>query len=86
MDILRGKACVKEFDVTAITETWIFLANKHFLPECEIVGYQMFQQDRKGKGGEGEALYVSNSLKYSINSSIKADADSESHLRSKGKN
>ncbi len=38
IDLLRGKACVEEFDVMAITETWVDTVNKNFLSEYEIDG------------------------------------------------
>ncbi len=40
INLLRGKTCVEEFDVMAITETWVDTANKNFLSEYEIDGYQ----------------------------------------------
>ncbi len=49
VDLLRGNACVEEFDLTAITETWVDTANKDFMSEYEIHGYQMFHKDRKGQ-------------------------------------
>ncbi len=36
IDLLKGKECVEEFDVMAITETWVDTANKNFLSEYEI--------------------------------------------------
>ncbi len=47
MKTTRGKkTCVEEFDVMAITETWVDTANKNFLSEYDIEGYQMFHKDR----------------------------------------
>ncbi len=48
-----GKACVEGFDVIVITETWVDVANKNFMSELEIAGYQMFHSDRKGRAGGG---------------------------------
>ena len=53
IDLLRGKACVEEFDVIALTETWIDTGSKNFLSEYEIEGCQLFHEDRKEGGEEG---------------------------------
>ncbi len=36
IDLLRGKACVEEFGIIALTETWIDTASKNYLSEYEI--------------------------------------------------
>ncbi len=51
---MRGKACVEEFDIIAITETWIDTASKNYLSEYEIEGYQLFHEDRKGRASRRE--------------------------------
>ncbi len=38
MDLLREKACVEQFDIIALTETWMNTASKNFLLEYEIEG------------------------------------------------
>lgn len=58
IDPLRGKTCVEKFDVTTITEIWVDIVSKNFMPESEKAGYQMFHADRRGRGGGGVALYV----------------------------
>ena len=70
--------CAENFDLIALTETWLDSTNKNFFPEFEMAGYQMLLKDRKGRKGGGVALYVKNSLKCTINSFIKINADSES--------
>ncbi len=52
IDILRGKVCVANFDSIAVTETWIDINSKNFLPEFKIKGYEPFHKDRKGRGEE----------------------------------
>ncbi len=49
IDLLHGKACVENFDMIAITESWISTADRHLLPELEIEGYRLFHQDRIGR-------------------------------------
>ncbi len=53
INLLRGKACVEEFDIIALTETWIDTAGKNLLSECEIEGYQQFHEDRREGEEEG---------------------------------
>ncbi len=38
IDLLRGKGCVENFDIIAITETWIDINSKN-LSEFKIEGY-----------------------------------------------
>ena len=52
IDTLRGIACV-EIDIIGITETWLDIAGKHFLPEVRIDGYTFFFTGIE-KGGEWE--------------------------------
>ncbi len=49
INLLRGKACVEEFDIIALTETWIDTAGKKLLSEYKTEGYQLFHEDRKLK-------------------------------------
>ncbi len=49
INLLRGKACVENFDIIAITETWIDINSKNFLSEFKIEGYELFHEDRKGR-------------------------------------
>ena len=44
MEMLRGIACTEELDIIGITETWLDIAGKHFLPEVEIDGYTLSQR------------------------------------------
>ena len=53
IDTLRGIACVEELDITSITETWLDIASKHFLPEVGIDGYTFFFTGIE-KGEEGK--------------------------------
>ncbi len=62
----------------AITETWVDTANKIFLPEYEIDGYQMFHKDRRDRRGGGVTLYVKDTLKCSAINSVQTGGDSES--------
>ena len=32
IDILRGITCIEELDIIGITETWLDIVGKHFLP------------------------------------------------------
>ncbi len=49
IDLLRGKACVENFDIIAVTETWIDINSKNFLSEFKIEGYELIHEDRKGR-------------------------------------
>ncbi len=51
IDLLRGKARVENFDIIAITDTWIDINSKNFLPEFKIEGCELFHEDRKGRRG-----------------------------------
>ncbi len=42
IDLLRGKSSVENFDIIAITETWIDTNNKNFVSEFNIEGYELF--------------------------------------------
>ena len=69
---------VEKFDIIAITETWLDMSEKIFGPEVEIEGYKFFQKDRKGRKGEGVALYVRDTFQCSVNNVIKIDDRVES--------
>ena len=51
MDVLRGIASTENLDIIGITETWLDIAGKHFLPEVEIDGYTLYHRDRVGRKG-----------------------------------
>ncbi len=40
IDLLRGKACVENFDIIAVTETWMDTDSKNFTSEFKIDGYE----------------------------------------------
>ncbi len=50
IDLLRGKACLENFDIIAVTETWIDKNSKNFVSEFKIKGCELFHEDRKGSG------------------------------------
>ena len=78
IDLLRGMACVEKFDIIALTETWLDMSRKVFLPEIKIDGYTLFYKDRENRRGGGVAMYVRDSLQCSVNSKIKTDNKAES--------
>ncbi len=78
MDFLRRKACIEEFDIKSLTETWVDTASKNFLSDYEIEGYQLFHEDRNGRRGGGVAIYVKDTLRCSVNTSIRVDVNSAS--------
>lgn len=78
IDALRGIACVEDLDIIGVTETWLDIAGKHFLPEVEIDGYTLFHKDREGRRGGGVALYVRDTLNSYVNTTIKTDRNTES--------
>ena len=78
IDILRGITCTENLDIIGITETWLDIADKHFLPEVEIDGYTFYHKDRVGRKGGGVALYVKNTLNSYANNTIKSDSNAES--------
>ena len=47
IDTLRSIACTEELDIIGITETWLDIAGKHFVPEVGIDGYTFFHRDRE---------------------------------------
>ncbi len=49
IDLLRGKVCVENFDIIAVTETWIDTNSKNFLSEFKIEGYELIHVDKKRK-------------------------------------
>ncbi len=52
-DLLRDKACVENFDIIAVTESWIATNSKNFLSEFKIEGYELSHEDIR-KEGEDE--------------------------------
>ncbi len=58
IDLLRGKVCVENFDITAVTETWIDTNSKNFLSEFKIEGYELIHEDRKGRRGAGSLFML----------------------------
>ncbi len=49
---MKGKVCVQNFDIIAVTETWIHTNSKNFLSEFKIEGYELIHEDRKGRKRE----------------------------------
>ena len=45
--MLRAAACVENFDIITLTETWIDKSGKIFSPKVRIDGYALFHMDRK---------------------------------------
>ena len=78
IDTLRGIACVEELDIIGITETWLDIAGKHFLPEVGIDGYTFFHKDKESRRGAGVALYIRNTFNSYVNTTIKTDRNTES--------
>ena len=77
METLRGIACKEELDFIGITETWLDITGKHFLPEVEIDGYTLYHRDRVGQKGGGVALYVRNTLNSFVNTNVKSVSNAE---------
>ena len=69
---------MENFDIIAITETWIDTGNKNFLSEFKIEGYELFHEDRKGRRGGGVAIYVKDTLSFTVNNSVREDVNSQS--------
>ncbi len=78
IDLLRGKACVENFDIIAVTEPWIDTNSKNFESEFKIEGYELFHEDRKGRRGGEVAIYVKSTLRFTVNNTVRADVNSES--------
>ena len=53
---------VENFDVIAITESWIDTRQRDFLAEYGLPGYSIFSSERNGRAGGGVILYVKDSL------------------------
>ncbi len=79
-DLLRVKACVENFDIIAVTETWIDTNSKKFESEFKIEGYELFHEDRKGRRGGGVAIYVKDSLRFTVNNTVREDVNSRVNL------
>ena len=78
IDLLRALASEENFDIIAITESWLDLAGNHFKPEVEIEGFNMFHTDRNRKRGGGVIIYIKDNLQCCVNSTIKLDDNTES--------
>ncbi len=64
------------FDIIAITETCIDINSKNFVSEFKIEGYDLFHEDRKGRKEGGVALYIKDTLRFTVNNSVRADVSS----------
>ncbi len=80
VDLLMGKACVENFDIIAVTETWIDINSKNFLSEFKIEGYKLFHEDRKGRKEGGVVIYVKDTLRFTVNNTVRADVNSRLNL------
>ena len=78
METLRSIACREELDIIGINETWLDIANKHFLPKVEIDGYTLYHRDRVGWKGGGVALYVRNTQNSYLTTTVKSVSNAES--------
>ena len=58
---LRLLACEKNFDILALSESW--LSSTATNAEVELEGYKLFRQDRLKKRGGGVCVYIKTSLK-----------------------
>ena len=56
IDLLWGAACMENFDMIALTETWSDSSGKVFSPQVKIDGYTLFHMDRENRKGGGVAL------------------------------
>ena len=64
IDELIALIQVENFDVIALSETWLDTENKHLLAEVAVHGYKIFHVDKPipaGRGG-GSIMYVKNTL------------------------
>ncbi len=68
---------MENFDIIAVTETWMDTDSKNFMSEFKIDGYELFHEDRKGRRG-GVGIYVKDTLKFTVNNSVRTDVNSES--------
>ena len=59
---LECLVAMNEWDIIAITETWLDLTNKDFIGEYKIKGYSLFHKDRVNKIGGGVLIYVRETL------------------------
>lgn len=56
----------ENFDIVAITESWIKVDTRDFIGEFQIEGYKMYNKDRKSRQGGGVMLYVRESLRSTL--------------------
>ena len=73
--MLRSVVSAEEVDIVAITESWLDMSGKLFLPEVQLDGFNIFHKDRSGRKGGGVVLYVKSTLQCCINSSIRVGDD-----------
>ena len=74
MDLLRVIASVEKFDVIAIWEAWLNSADKDFVTEFQINGYNVYHKDRTGRLGGGVKSYVDMITSY-VSSAVKSDVN-----------
>ncbi len=55
-------------------------SSKNFESEFKIEGYELFHEDRKGRRGGGGAIYVKDSLRFTVNNPVRADVNSRVNL------
>ena len=58
----RAMVATTDYDLIAITETWLDTGNRDFDGEYHLPGYTMFHKDRVGRMGGGVLLYVRDHL------------------------
>ena len=58
----RAWIAASDYQVVAVTETWLDTGSRDFLGEYHLPGYAMFQKDRVGRRGGGVMLYVRDHL------------------------
>ena len=78
IDLLRAVVCTEKIDIIAITESWLDMSGKLFMPEVQLEGYNIFHKDRKDRRGGGVVLYARKSLQCCVNRTIKSDDSTDS--------
>uniref|UniRef100_A0A0P4VPM3 Reverse transcriptase domain-containing protein n=1 Tax=Scylla olivacea TaxID=85551 RepID=A0A0P4VPM3_SCYOL len=63
---LEALAAVENYHIIGITESWLNSADRDFLAEYNLPGYEMFSSERKDRIGGGVLLYVKASLQPTI--------------------
>ena len=64
MDFFRAKFLSGEYNVIAVTETWLHSAFTDVM--AQIPGYTLIRNDRQGRNSGGVALYIKSKIKYRI--------------------